>query len=148
MVVYSCTGTSHSFTVLQLTLIKTTLVVKVTNFLQLGQEAASIQLRSKPKFFKLLHSMIFVFGTCATSHAVRKAVSVHFLVDNRLMWLVQVEMLLINFWLVWVVSTGRSLALQVCLLHDLIVMGHAQLLVCGICGGDYYLASARVASTL
>ena len=49
--------------------------------------------------------------------------------------------------LIWVVGAGSSLAVDICLLNDFVMVRHSKLLVCGIscCYND--LSATRVASS-
>ena len=67
---------TNSFAVLKLALVKTALVVKMADLLELREEAAASELRGEHHVVKLREAMVFGLGACASANAVGETVTV------------------------------------------------------------------------
>ena len=109
-----------------LALVSCTLIVNNVHFLQLGQKVATIEVsRRKHHIVKLGH-VASVFMVRATSYRTRKVVTLRM---HKVRIILCVQTTRVNL---IVISRSRPLALNVRLLHYLILMAH-KLLVRGIC---------------
>ena len=119
----SSTRTDHP---LLLTLVSCTLIIHDVHFLQLRQKIATIEVsRRKHHIVKLGH-ITSVFMVRATSYRIGKVITLRM---HKIRVILSVQTTGVNL---IVIRRRRPLALNVRLLHDLILMTH-KLLVRGIC---------------
>lgn len=84
------------------------------------------------------------FISSVSTNTVREAVG-WVVIRNNVRAIGQ-ECLLLELKLIWVVGASSPLALDISLLHYLILVGDSELLVCCICCCDDDLAATRVAT--
>jgi hypothetical protein len=113
--------------------------------LQRRKEAAAIQVLLNTQFIKEFFSLLLVSTGSATSYAVWETTTLVLLWNEVLLVLIKVWVIKVK--LIWVVGAGSSLAVDICLLNDFVMVRHSKLLVCGIscCYND--LSATWVASS-